>query len=312
MSGVQNNITVPISGGTATLATQNVSDVHYPYVKLGYGASGGVTLVSDANGLPVRITSGVTATFSSTGYINVRGDSAGGPVSVAGTVFVRSVTGTTLGVTGGRVSNKSSDSIAVYGAGGETYVPFSLYSSTGTAAGFSGDQLKVWVDGLSGVSFTIPTSITVTGPASAPAFVQGSTYSYPLAITGVSGNYIGITNPEMLSGLTAIYNQVVGLRSDLAASGAAAPTAAYQYTTTLSAAVTATFTSGFTCQKGVSIKAHATNTALVWVGGVTTSSLIDIGFPLDPGEQTFMWINNINKIAFTSSSSGQKVSILAT
>ena len=137
MSGAQNNIIVPISGGTATLATQNVSDVHYPYVKQAYGASGGVTLVSEAAGLPVRVMSGVTATFG-TGYFNVRGDSAGGPVGIAGTVFVRSVTGTTLAVTGGRNLNKITDSVACFGSGGETYIPFNLFSSLGTAAGFSG------------------------------------------------------------------------------------------------------------------------------------------------------------------------------
>jgi hypothetical protein len=52
---------------------------------------------------------------------------------------------------------------------------------------------------------------------------------------------------------------------------------------------------GFTCSYGISLKAAATNTNLVYFAGNTGVSA-STSYGLDPGEEIFVKVNNTNKI----------------
>jgi hypothetical protein len=70
--------------------------------------------------------------------------------------------------------------------------------------------------------------------------------------------------------------------------------------------------SGFTCQAGVNIKALSTNTDFVYVGNTSASAtLISSGYAMDPGDETFVDINNLSKIYIVAASGTQSVTFLA-
>lgn len=300
------NITIETSGLTAAVATDVARfggiTAHFQVMKMAYGVTGSATIVSSATPFPVTIAGGMTATISGfTGTIAVQGPAAG-PVVVSGTVnaiglsgspvYVSTQYGARIEVTGGRPLSRTTDSVSVFGPSGLTYVYANLVDTTGSAVGISGDALKVSIVGAS-INATIGTTLAV----------QGFSGGYPLPIN----------DTNLLGGMTAIYGQVVGLRSDFTALGVGRPSAFKTgRLSATSAAVGQMDSAGYTTTAAINIKALSTNTDFIYLGN--TSGLIgsSFGYALDPGESVSMNVINTNKIFAISNTGTQVITYLAT
>jgi hypothetical protein len=300
------NIIIETSGLTAAVATDVARfggiTAHFQIMKLAYGVTGSATTVTSATPFPVTIAGGMTATISGfTGTIAVQGPAAG-PVVVSGTVsaiglsgspvYVSTQSGTRIEVTGGRPLSRTTDSVSVFGPSGLTYVYANLVDTTGSAVGISGDALKVSIVGAA-INATIGTTLAV----------QGFSGGYPLPIN----------DTNLLGGMTAIYNEVVGLRSDFTALGVGRPSAFKTgRLSATSAAVGQMDSAGYTTTAAINIKALSTNTDFIYLGN--TSGLIgsSFGYALDPGESVSMNVINTNKIFAISNTGTQVITYLAT
>jgi len=300
------NIIIETSGLTAAVATDVARfggiTAHFQVIKLAYGVTGSATIVSAATPFPVTVAGGMTATISGfTGTIAVQGPGAG-PVVVSGTVsaiglsgspiYVSTQSGTRIEVTGGRQLSRTNDSVSVFGPSGLTYVYANLVDTTGSAVGISGDALKVSIVGAS-INATIGTTLAV----------QGFSGGYPLPIN----------DTNLLGGMTAIYNEVVGLRSDFTALGVGRPSAFKTgRLSATSVAVGQMDAAGYTTTAAINIKALSTNTDFIYLGN--TSGLLgsSFGYALDPGESVSMNVINTNKIFAISNTGTQVITYLAT
>lgn len=307
------NIIIETAGLTAAIATDVGQfagiTAHYQIFKAAFGITGVNTLVSSSNPLPVTVGGGLTATISGfDGLISVQGTGGGYPLPVSGTViatgstaspvYVKTYTGSQVEVTGGRLYT-TSDSISVYGPSGATFLPVKLVGATGWNIGTVGDALKV---NISGATFeaTIPSTVFVSG-------ISGAT-----AVNVTVGNTVGISNTDITNGITAIYGQIVGLRTDFSALGVGRPTTLKTgRVAPTSASVSQMDAAGYTCLAGINIKALSTNTDFVYVGN--TSGLIgsSFGYALDPGENVFLNIQNTNTLYAISNTGTQVITYMA-
>jgi len=302
---------IQTAGITAYIATDYVGTGgitgHYQLIKLGYGVDGSATVVNSSNPLPVTIATGMTATISGfTGTIDVRGV-GGAAVVVSGSVvttgltssplWVKTFTGSQVEVTGGRYLGKANDSVSVWGPSGLTYIYVNLVDQAGNSLSYTNGALNVNVAGAT-INATIPSTVTVVGLSGATA-------------VGVNvGNTVGINDTSILTGMTAIYGQVVGLRSDLGGFAVIRPTGGTAYR--LTSITTAAPFVGFTCQKGINIKAASANTDVVYITTDTSASVTSLGYELDPGESLFVDIINASLLAHRAKSGSQIISYLAT
>jgi hypothetical protein len=299
------NLIIETSGLTAAVATDVARfggiTAHFQVMKLAYGVTGSATIVSAATPFPVTVAGGMTATISGfTGTIAVQGPAAG-PVVVSGTVsaiglsgspvYVSTQSGTRIEVTGGRSLSRNTDSVSVFGPSGLTYVYVNLVDSSGSALGISGDALKVSISGAA-INATIGTTLAV----------QGFSGGYPLSIN----------DTNLLGGMTAIYNEVVGLRSDFTSLGVGRPsTFKTGRLSTTSVSVGQLDSAGYTTTSEINIKALSTNTDFVYIGN--TAGLIgsSFGYALDPGESVSLNVINTNKIYAISNTGTQVITYLA-
>jgi hypothetical protein len=307
------NIIIETSGLTAAIATDVAQfagiTAHYQIFKLAYGITGVATLASSTNPLPVTVSGGLTANIAGfNGLVTVQGTGGGYPLPVSGTiiatgstaspVYVKTFTGSQIEVTGGRIYT-TADSISSYGPSGATFFNVKLVGSTGWLIGTNGDALKVSITGAT-FEATIPATVTVAG-------ISGAT-----AVAVTVGNTVGISNTDITNGITAIYGQVVGLRTDLTALGVGRPSSFKTgRVSPSSAAVSQMDISGFTCLNGINIKALSTNTDFIYVGN--TSGLVgsSYGYALDPGENVFLDIQNTNTVYAISNTGTQIITYMA-
>jgi len=301
------NVIIETSGITAAIATDIArfggDTAHFQIMKVAYGLTGAATLVSSTNPLPVSVAAGLTATISGfTGTITVQGSPSGTALPVSGTVYaigitgspvyVKTNTGDRVEITGGIPLTKTTDSISVWGPSGLTYIYAHLVNSAGTGVGISGDALKVVLVGAS-INATVGTT---------------------LSVQGFSGGYsLGINDTGILNGMTAIYGQIVGLRSDFTALGVGRPSAFKTGRLSVSSGSAGQMDSaGYTTTANITVKALSTNTDFVYIGN--TSALIgsSFGFALDPGESVDVNVINTNKIYAISNTGTQVITYLAT
>jgi len=304
------NIIIETSGLTAAVATDVVqfsgATAHFQIFKLAYGICGTANIVTSTDPLPVSFGGGLTATVAD--LITVQGTAGGTPLPVSGTivatgitgspVYVKTFTGSQVEVTGGRLYT-TSDSISIYGPSGSTFLPARLVGTTGWLIGTVGDALKVAITGAT-FEATIGTSIGVFG-------VSGGT-----AINVSVGNTANINDTAILAGMTSIYGQVTGLRTDLQALGVGRPTSFKTGRLSMTSSVVGQMdTSGFTCLSGINIRALSTNTDFIYVGN--TSGLVgsSFGYALDPGENVFLDIQNTDKIYAISNTGTQVITYMA-
>jgi hypothetical protein len=313
MGSTTDTIPIQTSGITANIATDYIGTGgitgHYQLIKLAYGVADSATIVSSSNPFPVTIAAGMTATISGfTGTIQVQGVGGGTPVPVSGTVVVTGITtsqlyvtttsGSRVEITGGIPLTKIRDAVSVFGPNGITYVYTHLVDAAGNSLSYTNGALNVNIQGVT-ISTTIQSTVGVFGISGATA-------------VGVNvGNTVGINDTAILSGITAMYGQIVGLRSDLGGFAVIRPTGGTAYR--ISSTSTSTVLSGFTCKSGVNLKAASSNTDIIYIADSSSAgSTTNTGYELDPGESLFIDIINMNLIAHRAKSSSQVLSYIAT
>jgi hypothetical protein len=313
MGSTTDTIPIQTSGITANIATDYIGTGgitgHYQLIKLAYGVADSATIVSSSNPFPVTIAAGMTATISGfTGTIQIQGVGAGTPVPVSGTVVVTGITtsqlyvtttsGSRVEITGGIPLTKTRDAVSVFGPSGLTYVYTHLVDAAGNSLSYTNGALNVNIQGVT-ISTTIQSTVGVFGISGATA-------------VGVNvGNTVGINDTAILSGITAMYGQIVGLRSDMGAFAVIRPTGGTAYR--VSSTSTSTVLSGFTCKSGVNLKAASSNTDIIYIADSSSAgSTTNTGYELDPGESLFIDIINMNLIAHRAKSSTQVLSYIAT
>jgi hypothetical protein len=213
-------------------------------------------------------------------------------------VYVKTFTGSQVEVTGGRLYT-TADSISVYGPSGATFLPVKLVGATGWNIGTVGDAIKVNITGAT-FTATIPSTVLVAG-------ISGAT-----AVNVTVGNTANINDAAILSGMTNIYGQVVGMRTDLQALGVGrATTFKTGKLSATSASVGQMDSGGYTCYAGINIRALSTNTDFIYLGN--TSGLIgsSFGYALDPGENVFLDVQNTNTVYAISNTGTQTITYMA-
>jgi hypothetical protein len=299
------NVLIESGGNTFNVATDAIvfsgATSHFQYMKLAYGPTGSVSIVSNSNGLPVSVIGGgITANL--VGFCGaVQGIPGGTPVTVSGTVYatgitsapvyVRTSSGYQVEITGGTPLSRTKDSISVWGPNGITYVYANLVGSDSTPVGLSGDALKVSVVGA----------------------VINATVGTTLAVQGVSGGYpITINDTAIINGMTGIYNEVVGLRTDFTALGVGRPSTFKTGRLTVTAASASQMdSSGYTTTSNIKVKALSTNTDFVYVGNTIALIGSSFGYALDPGESVDLNVINTNTIYAISNTGTQVITYIA-
>jgi hypothetical protein len=315
------------TGATAFIGADPIYDVsggytyYVQYYKPVFGVSGAFNPVSSTNPFPVTIAAGMTATISGfSGTINIQGVGSGTPVPVSGSVVVSGLTAAPVYVqtaancrveiTGGQRLNKANDSVSVFGPSGNTWIYSNLVSSNGTELGNSANPVYVNIMGAT-INATINPTVGVTNDAAGNGLrIQGMSggTNVPVQIQ----NTVTIDDADILSGMTAIYNQVVTLNSNLSSIGAARPSSfkTGRASSTFSS-VTQVDSGGFTCQNGVNIKALSTNTDFIYIGNTGSFTGSSTGYALDPGDETFLSIVNTNKLWVVAGSGTQTITYMA-
>lgn len=303
-----NNITVNIASGlTASLATNEVGGSHFQVFKMAYGNTASSTVVSSTTPLPVVLSAGVTANIVNfTTPIIVQGNSAGGPVTVQGTVSILGVSGAPIAITGGIPLSYTNSSIKVYGYDGNPFIRSALVTVGNTAIGVSGDALKVYIQ-----------DINITASINPVIYVQNYGSTSALRVEGLSGGVsqnvtvtgtAGINDTNILTGMTAIYGLMTTLNAALIAAGAARPAVFTAGRVSATTGVTYLLASGYTSGSGVNLKASSANTDLIYIN---SDGVASIGYELDPGQNVFLDVINLNKIYIRAKSSTQIISYMA-
>lgn len=115
------NILVTSSGST-TMATDDISSVHYPRVKVSWGADGSAVDASAANPLPVVQTGSLPAGTAAIGKLAANSGVIIGAVEQSGTFSVGLAPATSGGLSISRViSAASTNSTSVKGSAGQVY-----------------------------------------------------------------------------------------------------------------------------------------------------------------------------------------------
>jgi hypothetical protein len=189
----------------------------------------------------------------------------------------------------------------------------------GVSNGGGANALLVQVLGAPiALTATIGPSVTVTNTDSTPLYIRGSTGS-PVSITGITLESLLTTiNNSGISGST-FTSRIPVIETLLTNGTAKVKLDSYTLPTTLSTGLftattspTAVSVSGFTCARGVNLKSNYTNTFQIFVG-ITSAIGSTNGYPIDPGENLFLEISNLNKLFAVSGggSTGQKLYFLA-
>jgi len=319
-SDIDPNLVIQTSGVTATVATDAVvfsgATAHFQLIKMAYGLTGAATLVSSTNPLPVSVTSSLTANVSGfTGTFTIQGTPAGTPVPVTGTVivtgttstpvYVSNYTGSKIEVTGGRPSGKTTDSISVFGPNGNTWIYANLVNSSGTQLGNSANPLYTILSGAT-LSVTVNPTVGVTNDSGSGLKIQG--FSGGIAVATTVGGTVAINDTLLYSGLTQIYGAINTLNTNLGVLGISRPTNFVSGRSTITTGVTGMYPSGYTTIAGVNIRASSSNTDLVYLN---SDGVALVGYELEPGENIFLNVQNLNKIYLRAKTSSQIISYMA-
>jgi hypothetical protein len=312
------NVIIETGGLTFFVATDSVVfagvTAQFQLQKLAFGPTGSAQIVDSSNGLPVNVIGGgITANL--VGFCGaVQGIVGGTPVTVDGTVYVtgissapayvRTASGYQVEITGGVPLNKTKDAISVFGPSGSTWVFANLVNQSGTQIGNSANPMFVQISGAT-INALINPTVGVTNSASSPLFISG--VSGATAVSVNVGNTVGVNDTAILNGMTALYGQLVSLNLGLAT---AMPTGFKTGRTSSTYPAVQQLDSGYTCGKGVSVKALSTNTDFIYLGNSGSFSG-SVGHALDPGDSVFITINNLNKIYVLAASSTQTVTYIA-
>ena len=318
MGSTTDTIPIQTSGITANIATDYIGTGgitgHYQLIKLAYGVADSATIVSSSNPFPVTIAAGMTATISGfTGTIQVQGVGGGTPVPVSGTVVVTGITtsqlyvtttsGSRVEITGGIPLTKTRDAVSVFGPNGLTYVYTHLVDAAGNSLSYTNGALNVNIQGVT-ISTSIQSTVGVFGISGATA-------------VGVNiGNTVGINDTAILTGMTGIYSRMgtMGVTLDaiyqaLSVFGLVRPTTVRSGIVSITTGATGISPTGFTCASGINLKSLGTNTDLIYIGGSAVGT--SFGYQLEPGENVFFNVSNVNMVYGMARSGTQSLSYFA-
>lgn len=156
------------------------------------------------------------------------------------------------------------------------------------------------------ISVTINPTVGVTNQAGTALRVQGFTGGTPLSTT--VGNTVGIYDTNITNGLTAIYGAINTLNTNLGTLGISRPTTFISGRLTATTGVTGLYPAGYTTISGINIKSSSSNTDLVYIN---SDGVASIGYELDPGQNIFLNVQNLNTIYLRARTSSQVVSYMA-
>lgn len=296
------------------------------YYKVGFGATGAFGPVTSGNPLPVSFAGGLTATISGfTGVFTVQGMVGGQAVPVSGTVsvtgisaapvFVQTPANCYVEVTGGIPLTKTRDSVSMYGPSGSTWAFVNLVNSSGSAVGISSNPLYTYI---SGATFTVSINPTVgvTNDAAGNGLrIQGM--SGGTSVPTTVGNTVYIYDTNILNGMTNISADIDALGVTLQAIytalsvfGLVRPTSSYSGLSSITTSPSQIGgASGFTCAGGINFKSLGTNTDIIYLGSSTIGA--SYGYQLEPGENIFFNVGNINIVYAMARSGTQTLSYFA-
>jgi len=309
IQGITNGVPVGVTG---TLS------INQPVIVGGAG-SAGITVN------PVAVTGGR--------YISSSTDS----ISVTGSVSV----------SGGRVLNAVTDTVSVLGSDLGGKVLTRLYDSSGVTLNSTSNALNVY---LTNAGFTatvnVGASVGVFNYNDIPLVVAGTTSGGAIVVKGENGDAIEVTattpldvnvtndididdtaivnaltlesNP-LISRLTDIKTNtsfISSLKTDVTNGNLRAKISEITRPSKIasgSISVTPSTTQVRTntpLQVGITLKANSTNTAIVFVGGVSLITNPTDGYPLEAGESIYIECNNANLLYARSSEGTQRLSFI--
>jgi len=309
IQGITNGVPVGVTG---TLS------INQPVIVGGAG-SAGITVN------PVAVTGGR--------YISSSTDS----ISVTGSVSV----------SGGRVLNAVTDTVSVLGSDLGGKVLTRLYDSSGVTLNSTSNALNVY---LTNAGFTatvnVGASVGVFNYNDVPLVVAGTTSGGAIVVKGENGDAIEVTattpldvnvtndididdtaivnaltlesNP-LISRLTDIKTNtsfISSLKTDVTNGNLRAKISEITRPSKIasgSISVTPSTTQVRTntpLQVGITLKANSTNTAIVFVGGVSLITNPTDGYPLEAGESIYIECNNANLLYARSSEGTQRLSFI--
>jgi hypothetical protein len=210
-------------------------------------------------------------------------------------LWVKTYTGSQVEVTGGRYLGKSTDSISVWGPSGLTYIYAHLVTASGNSLSYTNGALNVNVTGAT-INATIPSTVTVVG-------LSGAT-----AVNAIVGNTVGIYDTNIVNGLTAIYAAINTLNTNLGTLGISRPTTFISGRSTVTTGVTGIYPTGYTTISGINMKASSANTDIIYIN---SDGVAAIGYELDPGQDIFLNVKNLNTIYIRAKTSSQIISYMA-
>jgi hypothetical protein len=305
------------TGASAFVGADPIYDVaggytyYVPYSKAVFGVSGAFEPVSSSNPMPVTVAAGLSATISGfCGTINIQGIGSGTPVPVSGSVVVSGITGAPVYVqtaancrveiTGGRYLNKLTDSVSVFGPSGNTWIYANLVNASGSAIGTTSNPMQVSFSGVT-ITANIAAIIGVTNDSPGNGLrIQGMSGGISVPVT--VGNTVGINDTAILAGMTSVYGQLVTLNSQILSIAGSVPSTFKTSIVSVTSAAGLIDATGFTCSYGINLKAAASNTQLIYFGNTSGISSTN-SYGLDPGEETFVKVNN-TKLLYAITTAG--------
>lgn len=309
IQGITNGIPVGVTG---TLS------INQPVIVGGAG-SAGITVN------PVAVTGGR--------YISSSTDS----ITVTGSVAV----------SGGRVLNAVTDTVSVLGSDLGGKVLTRLYDSSGVTLNSTSNALNVY---LTNAGFTatvnVGASVGVFNYNDIPLVVAGTTSGGAIVVKGENGDAIEVTattpldvnvtndididDTAIVNALTLESNPLISRLTDIKTNTSFISSLKTDVTngnlrakiseitrpskiTSGSISVNPSTTQVRTnapLQVGITLKANSTNTAIVFVGGVSLITNPTDGYPLEAGESIYVECNNANALYARSSEGTQRLSFI--
>jgi hypothetical protein len=239
-----------------------------------YAASGGTTL-------PVQLYSGGTAVGVSGDALKVAFDSVTGvtfSVNVAADIGVSNTTGTNLAISGATLGN----AVRVEGAGPAQSV---IVSATDLDIRNLTSADQVTVVGAAATAATT-TANTITQVDNKLATINNNVTSVNSRVDTLNTSLTTLSNSVTTVGtekfIKTSVNQIVPPKSlyvqNITVTGSGKPL------------------KNITLQNGITIKSSNSNSSQIYVGGTSLQTSISEGYPIDPGQEIFINIENASSI----------------
>lgn len=250
-------------------------------------------------------------------------------------------------ISGGRYLNAVTDTVSVLGSDLGGKVLTKLYDSAGVTLNSTSNALNVY---LTNAGFTATVNVGavvgVTNTSATALYVVGVTNGTPVTVRGENGNAVEVTattplnvnvtndlaidDADIVNALTLSTNPLISTLTDIKTNTAVITSLKTDVTSgKLSAKISeivkpskvasaskkitstvAQLDSNVSLRVGITVKAHSTNTANVYVGGSNLVSNSTDGYPLEPGESIYIECSNVNAVYARATEGTQDISYI--